>query len=530
MVFGSVCSGIEAASVAWKPLGWNAAWVAEVGSFPNEVLTHHYPTVPNLGDMTKLHDNETFKRERIDILVGGTPCQAFSSVGFRKGLNDPRGNLTLQFLKLVDVKKPKWVVWENVPGVLSDKTNAFGCFLDGLEELGYVVDVDILDAQFFGLAQQRRRVFVCGQSVESLLNGTTVSSSLTIAQCLVEILHGLFLGLCEPSVSGLPNSGSPSLSEDGVRRRMRLFKITGENQSFGRLQNSLIEAFQKSRQDAGNWGLPSGASEKERIQDDRLTDFATAGQFLLTGPSLSDALDESFQAMKSSITSTLTNSTNLTQIFSCMKAVLLIGKLTCRLRRSSPPSWQAGLSFLTAMEDFTDYARQADREILEQAVGVQPWSDFIREADHLKSIVGHLGGWRPAAEVLFESGCLSGNFEPGARQEVQGEAQPTPACGAGEGGEPISFNHQEGRNFAERGGISNPLILSQTQAVLVPGEDPRRFTLLECEKLMGFPPGYTAIPTETATDSARYKVLGDSMAVPVMRWIGERIAAVDGLA
>ena len=304
IVFGSVCSGIEAASVAWEPFGWKPAWFSEVGSFPNEVLAHRYPAVPNLGDMTKLYDNETFKRERIDLLVGGTPCQSFSVQGFREGLADPRGNLALEYLRLVDLKRPRWFVWENVPGVLSaNGRRDFGSFIGGIQKLGYGFAYRVLDARFFGVPQIRRRVYV----------------------------------------------------------------------------------------------------------------------------------------------------------------------------------------------------------------------------------VGYIGDWRPAAAVLLESGCLSGNPEQVGGQAIQGEAQSTPACSSGENSEPISFNHQEGRNFAEREGISNPVILSQTQAVLVPGENPRRFTPLECEKLMGFPPGYTAIPTKTATDAARYKVLGDSMAVPCMRWIGNRIDAVDRL-
>ena len=158
--FLSVCSGIEAASVAWHPLGWRAAGVAEIEPFPCAVLNHHYPTVPNFGDLTQHH---TWKlNESIDLLVGGTPCQAFSVAGLRKGLADPRGNLTLVFLGLVAQLRPRWIVWENVPGVLSDKTGAFGSFLGGLGQLGYGCAYRILDAQYFGVAQRRRRVFVVG--------------------------------------------------------------------------------------------------------------------------------------------------------------------------------------------------------------------------------------------------------------------------------------------------------------------------------------------------------------------------------
>jgi site-specific DNA-cytosine methylase len=161
--FGSVCSGIEAASVAFEPLGFTAQWFSEIEHFPSEVLKYRYPTVPNLGDMTKLTENETFRASSIDLLVGGTPCQSFSVAGLRGGLADPRGNLMLTFLSLADAKKPRWIVWENVPGVLSSNGGKdFGTFLGALGELGYGFAYRVLDAQHFGVAQRRRRVFVVG--------------------------------------------------------------------------------------------------------------------------------------------------------------------------------------------------------------------------------------------------------------------------------------------------------------------------------------------------------------------------------
>lgn len=160
MKYGSVCSGIEAATAAWHPLGWTPAWFAEIEAFPSAVLAHHYPQVPNHGDFTQLIDNSP---EGVDVLVGGTPCQAFSVAGLRQGLADPRGGLTLEFLRLARALRPKWIVWENVPGVLSqDGGRAFGAFLGGLEDLGYGWAYRVLDAQYFGLAQRRKRVFVVG--------------------------------------------------------------------------------------------------------------------------------------------------------------------------------------------------------------------------------------------------------------------------------------------------------------------------------------------------------------------------------
>lgn len=156
----SVCSGIEAATVAWHPLGFEAAGFSEIEPFARAVLSHHYPDVPLHGDFTELKENDY---GAIDLLVGGTPCQSFSIAGLRKGFADDRGNLALGFIRLAQSAKPRWVVWENVPGVLSiDRGRTFGTFLGALAECGYGFAYRVLDAQYFGVPQRRRRVFVIG--------------------------------------------------------------------------------------------------------------------------------------------------------------------------------------------------------------------------------------------------------------------------------------------------------------------------------------------------------------------------------
>ena len=167
--YGSVCSGIEAATVAWHPLGWKPAFFSEIEAFPRAVLKHHYPNVPLHGDFTTIQAGDY---EPIDLLVGGTPCHSFSLAGLRGGLADERGNLALEYLRLAQRLRPKWLVWENVAGVLSsDGGRDFGSILGGLGELGYGFAYRVLDAQYirvdgFGRAvpQRRRRVFVVGHS------------------------------------------------------------------------------------------------------------------------------------------------------------------------------------------------------------------------------------------------------------------------------------------------------------------------------------------------------------------------------
>jgi DNA (cytosine-5)-methyltransferase 1 len=162
MIYGSVCSGIEAATVAWESFGWHPAWFAEIAEFPNAVLACRYPSVPNLGDITKIYEKKEFK-QKIDLLVGGTPCQSFSAAGKRGGLDDPSGNLAIEFLRIARIIKPCWIVWENVPRVLSiNKGDDFRHIVSEVQKLGYGFSYRILDARHFGVSQRRKRVFLVG--------------------------------------------------------------------------------------------------------------------------------------------------------------------------------------------------------------------------------------------------------------------------------------------------------------------------------------------------------------------------------
>ena len=160
MRYLSVCSGIEAASVAWEPLGWQPVAFSELDPFASAVLQARFPSVPNLGSV---EDFDGWNIGAIDVLVGGTPCQSFSIAGLRGGIEDARGNLALVFARMAQRFRPRWVVWENVPGVLSsDGGRAFGAIVGSLVECGYSVAWRVLDAQYFGVPQRRRRVFLVG--------------------------------------------------------------------------------------------------------------------------------------------------------------------------------------------------------------------------------------------------------------------------------------------------------------------------------------------------------------------------------
>ncbi len=185
---GSICSGIEAASVAWEPLGMKFEWFSEIADFPSLVLAEKYPNIQNLGDMNNIPDKiESSEIVAADLICGGTPCQAFSLAGWKNGLNDDRGNLTLRFVDIVNSndnqrkregKSPSIIFWENVEGVLTDKTNAFGCLVSSLAGFNDVIELKkwpnagvihgskrniawrVLDAKFFGLPQQRKRLYL----------------------------------------------------------------------------------------------------------------------------------------------------------------------------------------------------------------------------------------------------------------------------------------------------------------------------------------------------------------------------------
>lgn len=163
MRYLSLCSGVEAASVAWKGLGWTPVAFSEVAPFPCSVLAHHFPDVPNLGDMTRIR-GEVF-RGSVDLLVGGTPCQGFSIAGKRGGLADIRSGLAMHLVRLVAEIKPRWFLWENVPGAFSTAAGRdFGTFIRALDGVGYHLAWRVLDAQFFGVPQRRRRIFLVGHS------------------------------------------------------------------------------------------------------------------------------------------------------------------------------------------------------------------------------------------------------------------------------------------------------------------------------------------------------------------------------
>ena len=407
MRYLSVCSGIEAATVAWHPLGWKAVAYSEIERFPSEVLAHHYPNTPNVGDMTKF--KEWTNVSDVDLLVGGTPCQSFSVAGLRKGLDDPRGNLMLTYLAIADKYRPRWLVWENVFGVLSSNGGKdFGVFLGALGELGYGFAYRVLDAQYFGVAQRRRRVFVVG-----------------------------YLGDWRPAAAVLFErhslSGHPAPSRE---KREGITPSTESSVDSNGLQRTVGTLCADSHP-----GAYSG-------QD------AYTGR-LIPSPAFS-----------------LQGAGHTSQ-------------------NSQGSGWNEEVSFTLNRLDVHGV--------------VQP----VYEMHGQDSRVRELGDVCTTVSATYGTG---GGNVPVTIQPIGFDVYNQALTGD------IAKTIDTGRDYSR---VPNVL---QHMAV-------RRLTAVECERLQGFPDNYTDIKTKNkpTPDGPRYKSLGNSMAVPVMRWIGERIQKVEAL-
>ena len=411
--YGSLCSGIEAASAAWEPLGWQPAWFAEIEPFPCAVLNHHWPLVPNYGDMTRLVGkilNGTV--EAPDVLVGGTPCQAFSVAGLRGSLDDERGNLTLVLIRILDAidfirarngQPPCILIWENVPGVLSTKDNAFGCFLGGLagEDMPLVpsgqkwtnagcvlghkrrIAWRILDAQYFGVPQRRRRVFLAASA-----------GNADPAEILFE----------RQSQAGHPAAGAEA------------------------------------------WQNPAAAAPAGSHWDDPTNPRPTLNQ-----------------------------------------------------------SGSGGL-IPVRMRGFGDYIQDDT-------------ASTVKARDH-----------KDATDLIVVHGrqdpCTS---DKAFTLDCQHSGSTNVVCIHGN---TIGRQHHNGGNGtgAIQDGTIYTLVATDRHAVS-DGPQVRRLTPTECERLQGLPDNHTLIPwrgkpAADCPDSPRYKAIGNSMAVPVIRWIGERICRI----
>jgi len=461
MIYGSVCSGIEAASVAWRPLGWRASFLSEIEAFPRAVLQHHYPEVPLHGDFTTIRAGEY---DPIDLLVGGTPCQSFSVAGLRGGLDDDRGNLALEYLRLADRLRPRWLVWENVPGVLSSNGGRdFGAILGGMVELGYGFAYRVLDAQFFGVAQRRRRVFVVGY----------LGDWRRAAAVLFE-RHSL--------------SGHPAPRREAGKAAPTIPSRSSAGGGLGT-----------------DFDCDGGLISTEEVADtlavgaNQTTGFQSPSLVASTG-SIAHCLNAGGMGRQDYETETLIAHTLKGEGFDASED---------GTGRGTP---------IVPVHAIQERAVSTNMNAGPQGAGHQEGIAYTLEARNRVQAVafalrGREGGAMPEVCENGSVGTLRAADGGSSRDYVATVAPTLRAGGNATGGD-----RPYGTDV-------------DTCESLLGGSAVRRLTPRECERLQGFPDDYTLIPYRKgqAADRPRYKALGNSMAVPVMRWIGERIAKVDAI-
>ena len=510
MIYGSICSGIEAASVAWEPIGFTPVWFAQFDpehdytrgpDYPSAVLQHHWPHVPNLGDLTTVRHQIELGYEAPDVFVAGTPCQAYSVAGRREGLSDERGALTLEYVKILDTideqrkqqGKPAAIgLWENVPGVLSSKDNAFGCFLGDLagedcelvppgkrwSNAGCVfgpkrtVAWRILDAQYFGVAQRRRRVFVVASAREGVDP--------------VELLFE-FEGVRRDSApSREAGKAVAALTANGVG-------TCGADDNQGQAGH-LIPAVDvcptlRAGGNATGGDRPPGTD----------VDTAESLQVVMTVHGTQDP-DTNVELAHTLGRNQGQENAVLTQF-----GEEIAGTLTAR--HDSSPCADRGMNIVAFSSK--DYGGDATENM----------SPTLRACGHADS---HANAGAPPAVAypILEVGKRTGASTTDTRAGL----------GVGSDGDPM-FTLQadatpkasEERSFTLK--LPSSSGGGQPAAAMTPELAVRRLTPVECERLQGFPDGHTDVPYrgKPAADGHRYRALGNSKAIPVVAWLGKRI-------
>jgi DNA (cytosine-5)-methyltransferase 1 len=616
MKYLSVCSGIEAATMAWQPLGWEPVAYAEIDKFPSTVLAHHYPDVPNWGDITKFKE---WPDADFNVLVGGTPCQSFSVAGLRKGMADPRGNLALTYLAITDRYRPEWVVWENVPGVLSsNKGRDFGSFLGGLGELGYGFSYRVLDAQYFGLAQRRRRVFVVGnlgdwrRSAAVLFEPESLSRNPAPRRKTREdTTHGV-----SPSIGasgrGFSRAGETRGQDPVVAVAGPMSAAGGTDKKHGHGWGQqdwesgyiipTVEAFGGNRS-SGPQEIASALNANDRRQFETET-FVTHS---LTGEGFDAGEDgtgrgtplvpwsitpsnsnKDYNARSNEFSQAITPSGNRPSARGGDLIAVPILEAGARTGKSTDDP-RAGIGIGDPGDPM--FSLQAGKQ---HAIGFSSKDSGGDAGDELSPTLramsedgGNANGGGQVA-VAFDttqvtskanysnpkpgdpSHPLTGSGDPpaiafNARMDPISGDLPGPIDTDG-GTQAVALRGRDGGATAELSDVPSALRASQgggdkahvlavqesQSGVRVGDAHPtldgnngsrrhngvltdmavRRLTPRECERLQGFPDDYTLVPYrhgKPAADGPRYKALGNSMAVPVMHWIGKQIAMVESL-
>lgn len=556
MKYISIFSGIEAATVAWQPFRWKPIAFSEIDPFPSAVLQHHYPNIPNLGDITKIDWSPYVGAA--DIVVGGSPCQSFSIAGKREGLAGASG-LMYEYIRAVRELRPRWFVWENVPGALtSEQGGAYRQLLSEMDALGYGLAWRVLDAQFFGVAQRRERVFLVGSlgtmcSAEVLFERESMSwdhqSSRQKRQALTEEAQGC-VGTADHDSGCLTPGETQSrrvYPTSGVYPTLSTREKSGQNQEsvFTQFGDDVAGTL-TARYDSSpcvDRGANVVVDERDKIYLCQTAQTGSNGK-LVKQDDVMNTLDR-------------TNSTAV--------AALDFNPTDARLRYAHDDVSQT----LTAR------AGTGGNQV--PLVQVQPVAFLYNQGSKARSL--GLGEISPTLKtdhnpvVAFAQNQCDDSRDAGTLVVRQGAEQQTYICRADgqtnamtsvnlaptltshakkdppliypaedstREDEPVTLQIRGGKPGGGKGALiqhdMHATLPTHNTQTLITGDHEergltvRRLTPRECERLQGFSDDYTDVPyrnKEHAPDGARYKALGNSMAVPVMRWIGERIQMVE---
>jgi DNA (cytosine-5)-methyltransferase 1 len=488
MRYLSVCSGIEAASVAWHPLGWTPVGFSEIEPFPSAVLKHRFPNVPNYGDMTK-YKEWPIEPGTVNVLVGGTPCQSFSVAGLRKGLSDPRGGLMLTYLEIAQRLRPRWIVWENVPGVLSSNGGRdFGSFLGALGELGYGWAYRVLDAQWVrtqwhprAVPQRRRRVFVVG----CLGDGAAAAKVLFESESVRRDSAPRRTAREEtPDDAARCFAGS---SESGVAAAL---ETTCHDYSRADGFNTVVQPAWPAdvsptlNQSARGTGAP-GYSDQEI--------FSQGAGHLVPQPV---PFTKAKRVQSTTDDETWVDGT--------------VNPTLSLFDRGETRATTVAVAFTVDMQACKGNANVGDGSV--SPTLCKPSGNDVHAVAFQQNQVGEV-------RTSAVAGTVNTNSNPSGRNTPM-VALGTDCYNGAMTGDVAATMGTPGSSV----NASGPTVMQEVaQAFTV-----RRLSCKECERLQAFPDDWTLIPwrgksAEDCPDGPRYKALGNSMAVNVMAWIGERI-------
>ncbi len=479
MNYISLFSGIEAASVAWGPLGWNPIAFSEIDPFCCELLAERFPDVPNLGDISGVDWTEY--EGSVDVIIGGSPCQAFSMAGRRLGLMDERGQLMLEFVRCVREAKPRWVIWENVPGVLSqDEGRAFGTLLGELEDCGYALSWRVLDAQFFGVPQRRRRVFPVPGCAAGVLfepdcmrgdNPSSREARALLAAGAQDRPAGSYTLKLRHTGSPCTGGGSGPLIQDDLSATL----ATSQDQVLFQSNVLPIDTTQVTDPRNGSnpqWGDPCHTMSAQGHTPAVCIGFSAGQSATAESVAAQDEVAPTLRAAESG--------TN--QVPSVAYAIS--GNVIGREEKNG--GHHLGIEDDGAMFTLTT----ADRHAVCMASG-QANAEIEEELAPCQASRQH----KDPPIVSLSNG-----------DEVVGTL--------------CARNYKGiGSQYVNEGKV----ITAETPS----GYIVRRLMPVECERLQGFPDGWTDLGG--TPDAPRYKACGNSMAVPVINHIGRRIEAVDSI-